>query len=144
MPASADEFADLEARLLAKQQLQFDALQKRLLGSVAAPTAGLHFPRDKLDALARRQALWCESEGVLPDVYAAHMQHRAGHRQWSGKLAWAWVAAQPGLVVVPLLRRQLSVLRTELLVLQLCHPCEPGGQLVGRLGMKGMQAWGGG
>ena len=38
MPASADEFADLEARLLAKQQLQFDALQKRLLGSVAAPT----------------------------------------------------------------------------------------------------------
>ena len=39
MPASADEFADLEARLLAKQQLQFDALQKRLLGSVAAPTA---------------------------------------------------------------------------------------------------------
>ena len=38
MPASADEFADLEARLLAKQQLQFDALQKRLLG-VAAQTA---------------------------------------------------------------------------------------------------------
>ena len=37
MPASADEFADLEARLLAKQQLQFDALQKRLLGA-AAPT----------------------------------------------------------------------------------------------------------
>ena len=36
MPASADEFADLEARLLAKQQLQFDALQKRLLGSVVA------------------------------------------------------------------------------------------------------------
>ena len=39
MPASADEFADLEARLLAKQQLQFDALQKRLLlGNAAAPT----------------------------------------------------------------------------------------------------------
>ena len=37
MPASADELADLEARLLAKQQLQFDALQKRLLGA-AAPT----------------------------------------------------------------------------------------------------------
>ena len=37
MPASADEFADLEARLVAKQQLQFDALQKRLLGA-AAPT----------------------------------------------------------------------------------------------------------
>ena len=38
MPASADEFADLEARLLAKQQLQFDALQKRLLlGSASAP-----------------------------------------------------------------------------------------------------------
>ena len=37
MPASADDFADLEARLLAKQQLQFDALQKRLLGA-AAPT----------------------------------------------------------------------------------------------------------
>ena len=36
MPASADEFADLEARLLAKQQLQFDALQKRLLGSVVS------------------------------------------------------------------------------------------------------------
>lgn len=38
MPASADEWAvDLEARLIAKQQLQFDALQKRLLlGSVAA------------------------------------------------------------------------------------------------------------
>ena len=33
MPASADEFADLEARLLAKQQVQFDALQKRLLGA---------------------------------------------------------------------------------------------------------------
>ena len=39
MPASADEFADLEASLLAKQQLQFDALQKRLLlGNAAAPT----------------------------------------------------------------------------------------------------------
>ena len=38
MPASADELADLEASLLAKQQLQFDALQKRLLGSVAALT----------------------------------------------------------------------------------------------------------
>ena len=38
MPASADEFADLEARLLAKQQLQFDALQKRLLLGNAAPT----------------------------------------------------------------------------------------------------------
>ena len=38
MPASADELADLEARLLAKQQLQFDALQKRLLlGSASAP-----------------------------------------------------------------------------------------------------------
>ena len=38
MPASADEFADLEARLLSKQQLQFDALQKRLLlGSASAP-----------------------------------------------------------------------------------------------------------
>ena len=37
MPASADEFADLEARLLAKQQLQFDVLQKRLLGSASAP-----------------------------------------------------------------------------------------------------------
>ena len=37
MPASADELADLEARLLSKQQLQFDALQKRLLGA-AAPT----------------------------------------------------------------------------------------------------------
>ena len=37
MPASADELADLEARLLAKQQLQFDALQKRLVGA-AAPT----------------------------------------------------------------------------------------------------------
>ena len=37
MPAS-DELADLEARLLAKQQLQFDALQKRLLlGNAAAP-----------------------------------------------------------------------------------------------------------
>ena len=36
MPASADEFADLEARLLAKQQLQFDALQKRLLDSIVA------------------------------------------------------------------------------------------------------------
>ena len=36
MPASADEFADLEARLLAKQQLQFDALQKRLLDSVVS------------------------------------------------------------------------------------------------------------
>ena len=31
MPTSADELADLEARLLSKQQLQFDALQKRLL-----------------------------------------------------------------------------------------------------------------
>ena len=39
MPASADEFADLEARLLAKQQLQFDALQKRLLGSVVSVDA---------------------------------------------------------------------------------------------------------
>ena len=39
VPASADEFADLEARLLAKQQVQFDALQKRLLlGNAAAPT----------------------------------------------------------------------------------------------------------
>ena len=38
MATSANEFADLEARLLAKQQLQFDALQKRLLG-VAAQTA---------------------------------------------------------------------------------------------------------
>ena len=38
MATSADEFADLEARLLAKQQLQFDALQKRLLlGSASAP-----------------------------------------------------------------------------------------------------------
>ena len=44
MPASADEFADLEARLLAKQQLQFDALQKRLLGSVAAPTPEIDQP----------------------------------------------------------------------------------------------------
>ena len=39
MPASADELADLEARLLAKQQLQFDALQKRLLGSVVSVDA---------------------------------------------------------------------------------------------------------
>ena len=38
MPASADELADLEARLLAKQQLQFDALQKRLLLGSAGPT----------------------------------------------------------------------------------------------------------
>ena len=44
MPASADEFADLEARLLSKQQLQFDALQKRLLGSVAAPTPEIDQP----------------------------------------------------------------------------------------------------
>ena len=44
MPASADEFADLEARLLAKQQLQFDALQKRLLGSAAAPTPEIDQP----------------------------------------------------------------------------------------------------
>ena len=44
MPASADEFADLEARLLAKQQLQFDALQKRLLGSAAAPTPDIDQP----------------------------------------------------------------------------------------------------
>jgi hypothetical protein len=43
MPASADEFADLEARLLAKQQLQFDALQKRLLGA-AAPTPEIDQP----------------------------------------------------------------------------------------------------
>ena len=43
MPAS-DEFADLEARLLAKQQLQFDALQKRLLGSAAAPTPEIDQP----------------------------------------------------------------------------------------------------
>ena len=41
------------------------------------------------------------------------------------------MAAQPALVVLPLLRRHLSVLRTQLLVLQLGHPCEPGGQLVG-------------
>ena len=44
MPASADELADLEARLLAKQQLQFDALQKRLLGSAAAPTPEIDQP----------------------------------------------------------------------------------------------------
>ena len=43
MPASADELADLEARLLAKQQLQFDALQKRLLGA-AAPTPEIDQP----------------------------------------------------------------------------------------------------
>ena len=38
MPASADELADLENRLLSKQQSQFDALQKRLLLGNAAPT----------------------------------------------------------------------------------------------------------
>ena len=34
-----DALTDIEARLLSKQQLQFDALQKRLLGSVVAPMA---------------------------------------------------------------------------------------------------------
>ena len=40
----ADAFTDLEARLLSKQQLRFEALQKRLLGSAAAPTPEIDQP----------------------------------------------------------------------------------------------------
>ena len=42
--SASDELADLEARLLAKQELQFDALQKRLLASAAAPTPEIDQP----------------------------------------------------------------------------------------------------